>query len=144
MNLRIESKLTKEELIESTRELLDKGKWYSLPNSFVGRVTGSKVEFSHQGGLVSWPGRGRFTGYIQEIEGKTLISGKLNSKKPAVGIGLMISASILFVFMVSGIDRDEYFGFINALAAFPTMAYAIVTMDHRKIRNTLAALCTGK
>jgi hypothetical protein len=121
---------SKEDLALLIKKSLGYQSGWSVPKVVEGRVSGNKVNIALKGWLVSWPGRGRFDGIIQDVGGSISLVGHFNSPGIATSFGAAFGAMLA---MAGG-------GSISSVAPAllcPIGSYAMVRLDHYRIEKAL-------
>ncbi|EON90533.1 hypothetical protein MARLIPOL_18283, partial [Marinobacter lipolyticus SM19] len=140
MNYRCDSDLSKDIVLARASSFVEYDTWYSRPKEIDGRVEGSRIQLTRRGGFFHFPGRGRFDGFVQEIDGKACIVGKLSDPSLATGVGIVLGALGVATMFAQGFSL---FGFV-ACGLLSLGGYALVKRDHIRIREALEDIAGNK
>ncbi len=140
MNYRCDSDLSKDVILARAESFVEYETWYSRPKEIDGRVRGSRIQLIRRAGPFHFPGRGRFDGFVQEIDGKACIVGKFSDPSLATGVGLGFGAMGIAIMLAQGFSL---FGlFACGLLSFG--GYGLVKSDHACIKRALEDIAGNK
>lgn len=141
MNYRCSSELSKEEVLSRASGSVTYDSRFSLPKSIDGRVYGPRIQLIRRGGLFYVPGRGRFDGVVQEIEGKTYVVGRFNEPWLATGAGLFLGGVLLIGIIAQG---NGSLGALLVTGLVSMSGYAMVRYDVSCIKGAIEQIAGRK
>lgn len=140
MNFRCDSEFSKHTILARAESFVAYETWYSRPKEIDGRVQGSRIQLIRRACPFHFPGRGRFDGFVQEIDGKACIVGKFSDVSLATGVGVAFGALGVAIMFAQGFSL---FGFV-ACGLLTFGGYALVKSDHSRIRRALEEIAGNK
>ncbi|MBO6850543.1 MAG: hypothetical protein JJ867_08770 [Marinobacter sp.] len=140
MNYRCDSDFSKDIILARAASFVDYETSYSRPKEIDGRVEGSRIQLIRRAGPFYFPGRGRFDGFVQEIDGNACIVGKFSDVSLASGVGIALGALGFAIMFAQGFSL---FGFV-AFGLLTFGGYALVKSDHSRIRRALEEIAGNK
>ncbi|WP_299178949.1 hypothetical protein [uncultured Neptuniibacter sp.] len=125
MNFRYRTCVSKCDIVEKAKQILVfNGVKKQFPH-LKGEVYESKIKLHAKG---NWPGNGEFTGFVQEIDGKTYVVGDYNSPAKSTLTGMVIGVPLAFLFFSGNFDYAA-----GVIASFALIGYLNVKLDHIRI-----------
>lgn len=140
MNYRCDSDFSKDTVLARAASFVEYETWYSRPKEIDGRVEGSRIRLIRRAGPFHFPGRGRFDGFVQEVDGKACIVGKFSDVSLATGVGIAFGALGVAIMFAQGFSL---FGYV-ACGLLTFGGYALVKSDHSRIRRALEEIAGNK
>jgi hypothetical protein len=140
MNYRCDSDLSKDVVLARASSFVEYETWHSRPKEIDGRVKGSRIHLIRRAGPFHFPGRGRFDGFVQEIDGKASIVGNFSDPSLATGIGVAFGLGGVATMFVQGFSL---FGIV-ACGLLSWGGYALVKSDHTRIKGALDEIAGNK